>query len=266
VYGVENSDKISLLRASDVLGAACRLAVDLARSRDRAGADILVPLYRHIASGPMTSKGSLIIVNQIIASVPVDAVPEEQFLPKIISQLAAADYASIRASIYVEHWQKKVSAPSADAEHLEREMLLTFLPHLIENDDSAQSIVMARNLSKYLLPALFKAFPKSCSILLTLLESAGAGTEIDDTEANRTGRFRSWIRVASLGSSLGAVRLLDLPGDKIDAAKEHKDFEIRRQLFEMAAGQNDKNALLAPGMWDLFHSIISSNAVPPASR
>ena len=251
IYSVDSSDKISLLRASDVLGAACRLALDLAQSRDPTGRDLLVPLFQHVANGPLTGKGSLVIINQTIECVPLDVVPEDDLLKKVVSQLASADYASIRSSIFAAHWLKKVAGNSANTNVIEQDMLQGILPHLTNDDGSAHSIVMARNLSKYLLPAVFKAFPKSCLTLLGLLESDGAhGGEEDGA------RFRSWIRVASLGSSL--TQVMDAIG--------HADPEIRRQAFELLAGQHDTNAVLSAESFELFKLVLQYNAVLPASR
>lgn len=264
VYSVESSDKISLLRASDVLGAACRLAVEVSETAATSFAgDFLVPLFQHVASGPMTSKGSLIIINQTIDSVPVNATPEAELLLAITSQLASADYASIRSSIFVSHWLKKRATKSSQADAVERSMLSCLLPDLTNDDESAHSIVMARNLSKYLLPAVFKAFPKSCLILLDMLQR----TETTDDEAEDNGaRFRSWIRVASLGSTLGVISLADLARSRVVDAIGHADPEIRRQAFELLAGQQDTNVLLSEDTVALFKLVLEYNSVLPASK
>lgn len=247
--GLEGPDKGRRLRTMETLGAASRLAVEMATLPDTAPqGDYLVPLFTRQVHADFPTRGSLQLASLIVEAVPLRHMPP-RIVEVTLAGLGPTDTAALRANILAVYADKV-----QQDDRLLLAALRPLIPVMISPDASSAAIA---SLSRYVLPTLFQSVPPACRLILGLLDKWKA-----DPTANYIG---AWIMTAAVGSSLGCISLADLSITRLYEVIVHKDPVVRRQAFDLLANQLDVNTLLDAQAMTMFKQIILANAVLPGA-
>lgn len=246
ITNVEHANKPQQLRAADCIQAAARLATV---SNDISPKTIsLIPLFLLSYRSGLVTKPNVVIASYLLEAVPESSIPDD-LLDIVLDGLKLADNGSYRANIVVGVMEK---ARSAGQHTSNDDVIRPILPLF----GSSVSSATTTNMHRYLLPALFKAFPTSLSTLLSMLASQTETGE--DT-------FTSWVSIASLGISLGLLSLGELLQQDLHDALGHEDPAVRLKAYEMVTGCKDVTQLLDARTMQLAKAAMLINAILPGS-
>lgn len=263
---MDSSHKTAQLRAGDVLLAACRMADSLPppASSGSTPTSILDPLFTLILDSGTSSRLSLVTINIMIEHVSPSTIPVN-ILDDMLHDLDSMDSSSLRCSIIVKLLpRRRGTVPSDVEETKERYRLEKLIPYF----DSSRPPMTLTNLTRYLLPMLFKAHPSSAKELLQILGHPVRKPSVPDSDSKRIRSpsqdktFSSWVSVASLAVSLGHVDIEDLPELDLSEAVAHEDPDVRLRAFHLLAGVKD---LLRPRTMDLTKESMRWNATLPSA-
>lgn len=211
---LESNLKPRPARAAETLSAACRMISSLpppsTSSSSAPSPNILLPLFESVTRHTILTRSDLVAINTMISIIPTRHL-HPSLSQRLISDMSTLDCASPRCSIL--------------ADILCRDPTLKSLGSLLPLFKADQPSTLL-NLTRYLLPTIFASKPHSVPLLLDLL----ASEEL---------YFPAWITVASLGVSLGHIKIKDLPRSELDDAICHVDYTIRLRAFQLLTTGKD---------------------------
>ena len=108
-------------------------------------------------------------------------------------------------------------------------MLGPIIPYLTTSMYSSKVLI---NITRYLLPNLFKTYPASALSLLKIL------SDIDDS-SNTSRTFSARISVAAVAVSLGVVNIEDLPENLILQSITHEEDQVRLKAFQILGASKE---------------------------
>ncbi|WWC92899.1 uncharacterized protein L201_007861 [Kwoniella dendrophila CBS 6074] len=209
--------KVQQQRASEVLSLAGHLSNLLPAPSASASVPttFMVPFFTLAINGGISRRSNLTIISSLLDYIPTSAIPEN-LVDNLLEDLPVVDCSIVRSNLIVNLLLKLSSTEPEDQR--QSSVLKKVLPYF---DPELPHAVMV-TMNRYFLPALFKEDP---SYVPTLLESLSRETEL----------FGAWITVASLGVSLGLVKINELSREDLKDALSHEDTDIRMRAFELVS-------------------------------
>ncbi|WVW86816.1 hypothetical protein I302_108871 [Kwoniella bestiolae CBS 10118] len=213
---LDHSQKVQQQRSSEVLSLAGHLSTLLPRpsTSSSLSTTFIVPLFRQAINAGIARRSNLTVISTLLDYVPLSTIPSS-LVGDLLGDLGIVDCANIRSNLIINLLTKLCSSTD--------EVLEKIVPYF---DPSLPNAVMV-TMNRYLLPALFKKDPNYVSALLRFL-------------SDRADLFGAWITVASIGLSLGIVKIRDLPQDDLKDALAHEDADIRIRAFELVSGSKEQ--------------------------
>ncbi|WRT69593.1 uncharacterized protein IL334_006582 [Kwoniella shivajii] len=215
---LESTLKLQQQRASEALSSAGKLSMLLPgpSTSTSESTTFVVPLFQQAIHGGISRKSNLTIISTLLEYIPLSIIPNN-LIDDLLDDLVVVECALIRSTLIVNLLQRLSSGLP------ENEMKSSVLGKLIPCFDPTLPHSVMANMNRYLLPALFKSDPTYVPNLLDTLRSCAK-------------LFGTWVTVASLGLSLGLVKVTDLPREDLRDALAHEDADIRIKAFELVSG------------------------------
>ncbi|WWC65932.1 uncharacterized protein I303_108554 [Kwoniella dejecticola CBS 10117] len=221
---LEHPLKVQQQRATEALSAAGQLSILLpssTASTSRAQPEtFIIPLFRQAVSGGISRRSNLTVISTLLECIPLPAVPES-LIENLLGDLGVVDCANIRSTL-INNLLIKLSATQPEDEG-KSWVVQKLIPYF---DPELPHTTMV-NMNRYLLPSLFKTDPSYITIFLKSL-------------AGRSDLFGAWVTVASLGVSLGIIKILELPQEDLRDALAHEDVDIRIKAFDLVSASKDQ--------------------------
>ncbi|WVQ75014.1 hypothetical protein IAR50_004622 [Cryptococcus sp. DSM 104548] len=243
---LDHPQKVQQTRSTEVLSAAGKLAV---HSQMSYSSNFMVPLFQGFTRDDLSSRANMSALHALLPYMPIGAVPSK-LLEDLQGEIPLTHNASVRCILVSDLLLvfAGVSLPSSPKRPLSPEQEGAILLRLSALLSKSQSHGMLSNVTRYLLPRLFSAYP---SLFQPLLALVGPPEPVINT----------WVAIASLGVSNGLVRIEDLQRDEIRLALESDDADTRLRAFDLVAGKKD----YAEGVLQLIQeSFVCNEALPSA--
>ncbi|WVQ66397.1 uncharacterized protein L199_004577 [Kwoniella botswanensis] len=208
--------KVQQQRSSEVLSLAGELSTLLPPPQisTSESTTFIVPLFKQAISNGIARRSNLIVISTLLDYVP-SSVISPNLVNDLLGDLGIVDCANIRSNLII-NLLTKLSSSKND---VVRQLVPYFAPGL------PNSVMVTMN--RYLLPSLFKKDPSYVTTLLGVL-------------SDKRQLFGAWITVASIGLSLGIVKVNQLPQQDLKDALAHEDADIRIRAFELVSGSKDQ--------------------------
>ena len=238
-----SSSKPHTARANEALTAIGHLSTALPppSTCSSLSQNFLVPFFSWLCSKGLKNKADLAAGLCIVDRLPDNALPQN-LLHRLLDDLSLSTYPNLR-SLMIAKLLSRRSYCTANA-------FVILLP-LLEEGRVPETTSL--NVSRHLLPTLFRENRDACSQLLGLLESPAG--PIDEQF------FPAWIAVASAGMSEGILDLEGLPYEALSTGTAHHDPDVRLRAFRLIA--MTKNILSSTAV-DLVKLAFSSNVILPS--
>ncbi|WVF68582.1 hypothetical protein IAT40_003351 [Kwoniella sp. CBS 6097] len=227
---VEHPQKVQQTRAVEILSAAGKLSTLIpsttpsvgASSSDNSTQSFIVPFFKQSISSGLSRRSNLAAISALVDYIPRASIPEG-LLYDLLKDIAIVDSANLRCTLIVK---LLVLLESSDTNPNASSSSSTVLDPLVPYFDPAvHPHAVLNNLNRYLLPALFKSNSKYVTSLLEIL-------------SGKPHLFAAWTTVASIGVSMGLVKIEDLPAEELHDALSNEDVDVRLRAFELVSGSN----------------------------
>ncbi|WVQ96114.1 hypothetical protein IAU59_003216 [Kwoniella sp. CBS 9459] len=227
---IEHPQKVQQTRAVEILLAAGKLSTIVpydtydtsatSSSSDCGGQSFIVPFFKQCITSGLSRRSNLAAVSALVEYVPRSSIPE-RLVYDLLGDLAIVDCANLRCNLIVKLLvlSRPKEPTNSDASSAVLDPLIPYF------DPTAHPHAVLNNLNRYLLPALFKADSKHVISLLDIL-------------SGQSHLFAAWTAVASIGVSMGLVKIDDLPPDELHDALSNEDVDVRLRAFELVSGSN----------------------------
>ncbi|WWD20217.1 hypothetical protein CI109_104693 [Kwoniella shandongensis] len=237
---LEHPLKNQQTRAAEILTAASKLSTLIPSASTStlgsSASSFMVPLFRQAIGGGVSRRSNMAAILAMLEYIPTSAVPST-LLGDLLEDLGVVDLANMRCTLIIN-----LLVPRNGK--FDPSILESLIPYF-DPDDHPHTVMV--NMKRYLLPALFAKSPKYVQALLDLLSA-------------RPTLFAAWVTVASLGVSLGLLKVEDLPQEDLEDALAHEEADVRLRAFELVAGAK---SFYTPKVMELIKQGLQSNATLP---